>query len=110
MEQFVLHVLLKVGHQQKFKHENPSRQVIREIYKTLEKYRVYGTYIGVCALLTMSFFILWKPRIYVLDPVDEVDLFVLHCVYLPRINKLSSAPKDRKKLVTMANHDKQLSL
>ena len=23
----------------------------------------------------------------ILDPVDEVDLFVLHCVYLPRINR-----------------------
>ena len=34
MEQFVLHVSsyhLKVGHQRKFKRENPSRQVIHEI-------------------------------------------------------------------------------
>lgn len=23
----------------------------------------------------------------ILDPVNEVDLFVLHCIYLPRINK-----------------------
>ena len=23
----------------------------------------------------------------ILDPVDEVDLFILHCVYLPRINR-----------------------
>ena len=24
---------------------------------------------------------------HILDPIDEVDLFVLHCVYLPRINR-----------------------
>ena len=43
-------------------------------------------FIGVCALFTMNFFILWEA-LGILDPVDEVDLFVLHCVYLPRINR-----------------------
>lgn len=39
----------------------------------------------VCAQRTMNSSVQWKTQVF--DPDDNVDMFVLHCVFLPRINR-----------------------
>ena len=43
------------------------------------------TYTGACSTYHELFYSMEATGI--LDPVSEVDLFILHCVFLPRINR-----------------------
>ena len=45
-------------------------------------------YIVVLQVHSTVFFTLWKEAVGDLDPTDDTDLFVLHLVYIPRINRL----------------------